>query len=218
MLIAIVILLLFKFFGFDSLSLEFITKNSHELEALVDNNIYYSLFLYTLFYVLFLSIGAPIGAIMSVVAGYFFGNIIGIIAVFPAAMISAAIVFLLGNKILNQYVKDRYNEKITDIEEELDRYGFYYVLATRLSSILPYFLTNLLFGASGISWKNFFLPTFLGLIPGTVIYVNIGASLKTIDSFEGILDFKLIFLFILLGLLALIPIIIKHLVRRKKNV
>ncbi len=216
--VAIGIIVLFKIFGFDAFSLEYLSKHSQELEALVDDNIYYSLFLYTIFYIIFLSIGAPIGAIMSVVAGYFFGTYLGVFAVFPAALISASLTFYVGDKILNKYVRTRYQKKIEDIEEELDNYGFYYVLATRFSSIFPFFLVNLLFGASGLSWKNYLLPTFLGLIPGTIIYVSIGASLKTIESFDGVFDLKLISMFILLGVLALIPVVIKHLTRREKDV
>jgi uncharacterized membrane protein YdjX (TVP38/TMEM64 family) len=217
-LLAIGVVFLFKVFGFDSLSLEFISGHREELETLVQNNIYYSLFLYAIVYIVFLSIGAPIGAIMSVVAGYFFGIELGMFAVLPVAMISASITFFLGNKILNTYVRYRYKERIADIEDELDQYGFYYVLATRFSSVLPFFLVNLLFGASGLSWKNYLLPTFLGLIPGTIIYVNIGSSLKNIESFNGIFDLKLILMFLFLGILAFLPVVIKHLTRRQNNV
>ncbi len=207
----------FKLAGFDALSLEYISSHSAEFEKSVENNIYLSIASYVFAYIVFLSIGAPIGAIMSVVAGYFFDVYIGIFAVMFAAMISASITFFLGKKILDRYLKQKYQQKLGQIEEELEAYGLYYVLATRFSSVLPFFLLNLLFGASGISGKKFFFGTFVGLIPGTIIYLNIGSSLKKIENFQGIFDLKLLMLFLLLAAMAIAPVLIKHLTKGRKT-
>jgi uncharacterized membrane protein YdjX (TVP38/TMEM64 family) len=207
----------FKVGGFDTLSLEYIAAHSAELEKSLEENLYRGIATYVLFYVLFLSIGAPIGAIMSVVAGYFFGLYIGLFAVMLSAMVSAGVTFFVGKKLLNRYLRRKYHKNLKRIEQELEQNGLYYVLATRFSSVLPFFLLNLLFGASGISGKKYFLGTFVGLIPGTIIYLNIGSSLKEIEAFGGIFSLELLMLFLALAVLAISPVLIKHLNKERQT-
>ncbi|MFW5990348.1 MAG: TVP38/TMEM64 family protein, partial [Campylobacterales bacterium] len=95
-------------------------------------------------------------------------------------------------------------------EREVENNGPYYVLAVRFSSILPFFWVNILFGASGIGYKSYIIPTFIGVIPGTFVYSNMGTSLSTLESLKGFFSLEIALSFLLLGVLAILPVVYRR--------
>lgn len=197
--------------GANELSLEFIASHRAEIEAIVENNFLLAGLVYTGTYVLLLGLGMPFGALMSVIGGFFFGLYSGMAVVMISAMLAASLTYWMGRRLLYGFLKRRYERRVSAIEREVQKEGVYYLLAMRLSSVLPFFWINLLFGASGIGWFSYLWPTFIGLIPGTLVYLNLGRSLSNLESIEGLFKVEIAISFLLLGLIAILPVVVRKL-------
>ncbi len=196
-------------------SLHFIAAHAREIEQFIQSSFLLSLLLYFLIYVLLLSLGMPLGAIMAMTSGFFYPYGTGVSITFISAVASALLTFLVARTTLYRYLKKRYTKRIEKIENAVNENGAYYVLAVRISSVLPFFWVNLLFGAANLSARQYILPTIIGLIPGTLVYVHMGTSLATLDSVKDIFSFKIALSLFLLGMLALTPVFVQKL--RKKH-
>ena len=84
-----------------------------------------------------------------------------------------------------------------------------YLLFLRLVPLFPFFLVNLAPAFTNIRLGTFVLGTFIGIIPATFVYVNLGETLGRIDSLSGLVSIETIGAFVLLGILALVPVFIK---------
>jgi uncharacterized membrane protein YdjX (TVP38/TMEM64 family) len=94
------------------------------------------------------------------------------------------------------------------VNEGIEREGVFYLFTLRLIPVFPFWLINLLMGLTKMPLKTFYLISQVGMLPGTIVYVNAGKELAKIESLSGILSPGLILSFVLLGLF---PIITKKL-------
>ena len=195
--------------GLNEASLQFIASHAAQIEAFIQKSFLLSLFIYFCIYVFLLCLGLPMGAVLAMLSGFFYDLSTGVAITVVSACVAALITFFLGKSFLYGYLKRKYGKKVQKIERAVNENGAYYVLAVRVSSVLPFFWVNLLFGASNLSYRQYVLPTLAGLVPGTFVYANIGRSLASLDSLQNIFSFKIAFSFLLLGALALLPVIIK---------
>lgn len=200
--------------GLNEAMLEFISKRTDMINSFTQKSPLLSMFLFFCTYVILLTVGFPMGAIMAMVGGFFYSYVDAVFLTLFSAVVSAMITFFLGKNILYAYLKKKYKNRVEKIENAIKDDGAYYVLAVRVSSVLPFFWVNLLFGAANLSYKKYFLPTLVGLLPGTMVYVNIGESLSSLNSLRDVFSFKIALSFLLLGLLAILPVVIKKLKKR----
>ena len=98
----------------------------------------------------------------------------------------------------------------------MQKEGAFYLFTLRLVPVFPFFLVNLLMGVTGIKAWTFYWVSQIGMLAGTVVYVNAGTQLAEINSLSGILSAKLIFSFVLLGLLPLIGKAIVNKIKQRK--
>ena len=117
------------------------------------------------------------GSILTLGAGVVFGVVLGSIVVSIASTIGATCAFLIGRYLARGWVAGRIagSDKFKAIDEAVGREGWKIVLLTRLSPIFPFSLLNYAFGLTGVSLKQYFFASWLGMIPGTVMYVYIGS-------------------------------------------
>ena len=117
------------------------------------------------------------GSILTLGAGALFGVVTGFIAVSIGSTLGAACAFLIGRYLARDLVAGRIagNEKFKAIDEAVGREGWKIVLLTRLSPVFPFNLLNYSFGLTKVSLKHYFFASWLGMIPGTVMYVYIGS-------------------------------------------
>uniref|UniRef100_A0A7R9U9H4 VTT domain-containing protein n=1 Tax=Pinguiococcus pyrenoidosus TaxID=172671 RepID=A0A7R9U9H4_9STRA len=109
-------------------------------------------------------------------SGYLFGTFRGTSVVLLSATVAASISFLLSRTFLRQYVKGfaASNPKWSAVDKAVGREGFRLVLLLRLSPLLPFALSNYLYGLSAVDFWGYFWGTFFGFMPGTVAYVYSG--------------------------------------------
>jgi uncharacterized membrane protein YdjX (TVP38/TMEM64 family) len=116
------------------------------------------------------------GSIITLGGGAIFGVVLGSLYVFIGASLGATAAFLIGRYLARDWVfkKIAGNEKFRKIDEAVGKEGFKIVFLTRLSPIFPFNLLNYALGVTGVSFKDYLLG-FIGMIPGTVMYVYLGS-------------------------------------------
>lgn len=117
------------------------------------------------------------GSILTLGAGVVFGVVRGSIFVSIAATLGATAAFLVGRYLARDWVAARIegNEKFAAIDHAVAREGWKIVGLTRLSPIFPFNLLNYAFSVTRVSLRDYFFASWIGMMPGTVMYVYIGS-------------------------------------------
>jgi uncharacterized membrane protein YdjX (TVP38/TMEM64 family) len=117
------------------------------------------------------------GFILTVAAGGLFGVVTGSITVSIASTIGATLAMLVGRYLARGWVSGLVagNERFAAVDRAVAREGLKIVLLTRLSPVFPFNLLNFSYGLTGVSVKDYLLGSWVGMMPGTVMYVYIGA-------------------------------------------
>lgn len=129
------------------------------------------------------------GSVLTLGAGVVFGVVTGSLVVIVSATLGATAAFLIGRYLARDWVSRQIegNEKFKAIDEAVATEGWKIVGLTRLSPIFPFNLLNYAYGVTQVSLRDYFLASFFGMMPGTVMYVYIGSlagDLATLGS-EG---------------------------------
>ena len=117
------------------------------------------------------------GSILTLGAGIVFGVVKGSVAVSIGSTLGATCAFLIGRYLIRDWVSGKIagNGKFRAIDEAVASQGWKIVLLTRLSPIFPFNLLNYAFGLTKVSLKQYFFASWVGMIPGTIMYVYIGS-------------------------------------------
>jgi uncharacterized membrane protein YdjX (TVP38/TMEM64 family) len=121
------------------------------------------------------------GSILTLGAGFAFGLVRGLLAVMAGSVLGAAAAFLLGRTVARRWVARKVSSSpaFRAVDEAVGREGFKIVLLTRLSPIFPFNLLNYAFGVTQVSFRDYFFASWLGMFPGTVMYVYLGTAAQT---------------------------------------
>ena len=119
------------------------------------------------------------GSILTLGAGFLFKVIAGTITVSIGSTLGACAAFLVGRTVARKWIAGKVakNAKFAAIDEAVAQQGFKIVLLTRLSPVFPFNLLNYAFGLTRIPFWKYALGSWIGMIPGTVMYVYFGAAL-----------------------------------------
>jgi pyruvate/2-oxoglutarate dehydrogenase complex dihydrolipoamide dehydrogenase (E3) component/uncharacterized membrane protein YdjX (TVP38/TMEM64 family) len=155
-------------------------------------------------YVAVTALSLPGATIMTLAGGALFGFGVATLVISFASTIGATLAFLVSRFVLRESVQNRFGDKLTAVNEGVRRDGAFYLFTLRLVPIFPFFMINLVMGLTPIRTLVFYGVSQLGMLPGTLVYVNAGTRLGQIESLKGVLSPGLIFSFVLLGLFPLI--------------
>ena len=125
------------------------------------------------------------GFVLTLGAGALFGVIWGSILVSLSSISGASLAFLIGRHLARDWVekKIRGNQKFEAIDRAVAREGWKIVGLTRLSPIFPFNLVNYAFGLTQIKLKDYFFASWIGMLPGTFMYVYIGSLGSDVAAF-----------------------------------
>lgn len=142
--------------------------------------------IYILIYILACVFFIP-GSILTLGAGVLFGVIKGSIFVSISATLGATSAFLVGRHIARDWVskKIQSNPKFQAIDEAVAREGWKIVGLTRLSPVFLFNLLNYAYGLTRVSLRDYFFASWIGMMPGTVMYVYIGSLAGEIAKIGG---------------------------------
>jgi uncharacterized membrane protein YdjX (TVP38/TMEM64 family) len=168
-------------------------------------------------YIVQTALSLPGAAVLSLAAGAVFGAIMGTLYVNIGATIGASLAFLVARYLFRDVIQNKFGARLEKINAELETRGFNYLLFLRLVPLFPFFLINLGGGLTGMRLRTFFFGTMVGIIPGSFVYCNAGASLAAINSISEVASPRVLGSFALLGLFALVPVLYQKIVKKKQS-
>ena len=228
----------FFIFGLDEyLTFRALSENRDRLIEFVTANYVAAALLYMGLYVVIVALSLPGGALMTVTGGFLFGWVAaGLMTVF-AATIGATLLFLIAATSLGEPLRKKAGPKLKKLEEGFAENALSYLLFLRLVPLFPFWLVNIAPAFLGVKLRTYFIGTFFGLIPGTFVFAYLGGGLDSIireqqsvyqacvdaGRTDCVLDFKItslvtpeiILSFCALGVIALLPVVIKKLRKQK---
>lgn len=204
-LIIFVLVALFIYFDFQRFfSLAGLKSGINHFHALQAGNPRLVGLAFFLLYVLVTALSLPGAAILTLAAGALFGLVWGTIIASFASTIGATLAFWVARYLLRDWVQDRFGKWLQPVNEGVAKEGAFYLFALRLVPVFPFFLINLLMGLVPLRASTFFWVSQLGMLAGTLVYVNAGTQLAAIDSLAGILSPGVMLSFALLGVFPLV--------------
>ena len=159
--------------------------------------------LFFISYVVATALSIPGAVVLTLVAGAFFGLVWGTLLVSFASTMGATLAFLLARFLLRDWVQKKFADRLAAVNEGVAREGALYLFTMRLIPLFPFFVVNLVMGLTRIPVRTYFWVSQLGMLPGTIVYVNAGQELSRITSLSGIMSPRLLFAFALLGVMPL---------------
>lgn len=206
---AVLIVAFFALNGQRYLSLDAVKAHRDALLAFTQQHYVAALAIAFVTYVAATALSLPGGLVLSLTMGFIFGRWTGTILVVFAATIGATLVFLAARYLFADAARRRMGELGEKISNGFTENALNYLLFLRLVPLFPFFLVNLAPAFTTIRLGTFVLGTFIGIIPATFVYVNLGETLGRIDSLSGLVSVETLGAFVLLGLLALVPVFVK---------
>ena len=206
-LLLLIVAAIIAFFVFDLgryLSLEELKSRQEALQAAAAASPLASAGIFFLIYTAATALSFPGATILTLGAGAIFGLWFGTLIVSFASCVGATLAFLSARFILRDWVIRRFGDKLKSFNEGIARDGALYLFTLRLVPVFPFFLINLLMGLTVMPVRTYYWVSQLGMLAGTLVFVNAGTQLAQITSLKGILSPGLLLSFVLLGVFPLI--------------
>jgi uncharacterized membrane protein YdjX (TVP38/TMEM64 family) len=124
------------------------------------------------------------GIILTLASGFLFKLVLGTITVSIASTLGACAAFLAGRFLARDWIAHKVagNPRFNAIDKAVGREGFKIVLLTRLSPIFPFNMLNYAFGLTKVSFMHYALASWIGMLPGTVMYVYLGSAARSLTD------------------------------------
>ncbi len=156
---------------------------------------------YFLIYVTVTALSLPGAAIMTLAGGAIFGLAAGSIIVSFASTIGATLAMLASRYLLRDWVQTRFGDRLRPINEGMAKDGAFYLFSLRLVPAFPFFMVNLVMGLTPIRTFTYFWVSQVGMLLGTIVYVNAGTQLAAINTLSDIASPGLLGSFVALGMM-----------------
>ena len=155
-------------------------------------------------YVAVAALSLPGAAVMTLAVGALFGLGWGTLIVSFASTIGATLAFLASRWLFSGWVQSRFGERLAALNAGIARDGGFYLFTLRLVPVLPFFVINLAMGVTTLRTWTFYWVSQVGMLAGTLVYVNAGTQLARIESLSGIISPGVLGSLVLLGIFPLI--------------
>lgn len=208
----------------DYLSFDALRDNREALIAFRDGNFVLTALVFVAIYVLIVAFSLPGSLIATLTGGFLFGTVFGVALNVTSATIGATLIFLAAQYGFGDKLKARMDASggvVSRIKKGLDENQWSMLFFIRLVPAVPFFLANLIPAFLGVPLRRFVISTFVGIIPGALVYTSVGAGLGEVFARGETPNLGLIFephiLLPMLGLcaLSLLPIVIKAVTGKK---
>jgi uncharacterized membrane protein YdjX (TVP38/TMEM64 family) len=197
----------------DCFSWDRIRANLNAFKAEVEEHRLLSLVVFFLLYAAITALSIPVAAILTMLGGALFDRVIGTLLIDTAATVGAVFAFWSSRHLFRDLVQQRIGSRLEGFNRGFEKDGGYYLFTLRLVPLFPFFLVNLGMGLTPIRTWAYTWISWVGLLPGTFLYVNAGRELGTMESPSDIVSPGVLISLILLGVA---PLAFRELVPRKK--
>ena len=207
LLVLLILVLLVSFFAFDLghfLTLESLKQSQHDFAELKAQSPWLVAAVGFVLYVIAAALSLPGALVMTLAMGALFGLVMGTLLVSFASSIGATLAFLASRFVLRDTVQQRFGDKLKAINDGMAKDGALYLFTLRLIPVFPFFIVNLLMGLTPMRTRTFYWVSQVGMLAGTLVFVNAGTQLAQLQSLSGILSPGILFSFVLLGVFPMI--------------
>ena len=201
----------------DYLTFENLKAQSSYLHKLVALHYLPSVLFFIIIYGFALAASLPIGGPLALIGGYLFGVILGTVYALLGSTLGAVSAFLLLRFLIGDEWRAYYYEKFSRFTTRVKEDGAWYLLTLNLLTVFPFFLINMVAILADISATTVLWTSALGTLPFNFVYSLAGSQLSTVTSPKDIWSYKIITVFILLALVALMPLVIKRIWFKKDS-
>ncbi len=238
-LIVVVLLAAAAYFAIGrGISLEELVRHRETIGAFVTAHRLLAILAYIALYITAVALSLPGATFLTVAGGFLFGLAIGASAAVIGATLGATIIFLVARTALGEPLLRRAGPRATQLAQGFREDAFSYLLFLRLVPAFPFFLVNLVPAFAGVRLVPFVAATVLGIIPGAAVYAFAGTGLDSVITAQqaanrnclaagradchfifdakDVLTPQLIGALVALGLLALVPVVVKKLRARSR--
>jgi pyruvate/2-oxoglutarate dehydrogenase complex dihydrolipoamide dehydrogenase (E3) component/uncharacterized membrane protein YdjX (TVP38/TMEM64 family) len=219
LLLVAVLLGIAAFFAFDLgrfLSLSYLQQSQATLAELTARSPLQVALAYFAIYVAATALSLPGATLITLAGGALFGLFWGTVLVSFASSVGATLAFLVARYLLRDSIQARFGPRLADVNRGIEKDGAFYLFTLRLIPVVPFFVINLVMGLTTMKARTFYAVSQLGMLAGTVVYVNAGTQLGRLDSLQGILSPALLGSFVLLGLFPLLARWVIQFVQRRQ--
>lgn len=192
------------------LSLEALKANRDSLLTFTEEHYVPAVALFILIYIVQTALSLPGATIMTLAGGFLFGSLWGPIYVNLGATIGATLAFLAARYLFQEWVEQRFGDRLNQLQDGFAKNAFSYLLTLRLIPLFPFFLVNLLSGLTRITVGTYMAATAIGILPGSMVYAFAGRQLGTLNSLSELASPRFLLAMSMLGLLLLVPIVYRH--------
>ncbi len=200
----------------DMLSLSYIQEHQQMLEMQFARHPWIFMLGYIATYIVVTALSIPGATILTLLGGFIFGLVNGVVAVSFASTIGASLAFLLSRFLFKDWVEAKYAKALKIINKGIDNEGAFYLFAMRLMPLFPFFMVNILCGLTRIRLWVFFVVSQVGMLPATIIYVFAGTQLATIKQLSDITSPGMLGALMLLGVLPLLAKKMVEVIRKSR--
>ena len=218
-LIAVAAALIAAFFAFDLgqyFRLDYLKSQQAAMDLFYRANPLLTALAFFTLYVVVTAVSLPAAGIMTLAAGAIFGLAWGSLIVSFASSLGATLAFLASRFLFRDWIRLKFGDKLGAIDAGVKREGGFYLFTLRLVPAFPFFVINLALGLTSMKAWTFYWVSQLGMLAGTVVYVNAGTQIAGIASPGGILSPGLIGSFALLGIFPLLAKRIVDMIKARK--
>jgi len=205
-LIAIIafLVVLFFFFGWeDYFTLANLQVQQASILSYYADHPALTLLAYGFIYIVVTGLSLPGATILTLLGGALFGLLWGTVIVSIASTIGATLAFFTARFLFREDLEQKFAKQLNTINQGIENEGGYYLFTLRLVPLFPFVAINLIMGLTKMPTTTFFWVSQVGMLAGTLVYVNAGTQLATIKSLSDITSPWLIVSFILLGIFPL---------------
>lgn len=208
-------LLCFVFDVDEYLTFEVLQQHRDWLQQRVADNALLAALAFILLYILTTAFSIPVGIVLTVLGGFLFGAVLGTLYAVTGATIGAVAIFLAARSALHDLLREKAGGAVRRMEAGFKENALSYMFVLRLIPLFPFWLVNLAPAFLGVSLRTYFIGTFFGIMPGTLVFAWVGSGLDEIFARGETPDAGIIFAPEILGpilalvALALLPVVYK---------
>ncbi|CCO24473.1 TVP38/TMEM64 family protein [Maridesulfovibrio hydrothermalis] len=207
LILILLILVTVLFFAFDLdrfLTLEYMKNSRQEFQNYYAQNPVSTVLGFFLIYVVVVGVNLPGASVLGLAGGALFGFTTAVITISFASTIGATFACFFSRYLFRDYVQRKFGERLEKVNKGIQEEGSFYLFTLRLIPAVPFVVINLIMGLTPMKLRTFYWVSQIGMLPGTMVYVNAGKELGKIDSLSGIVQPSLILSFAALGLFPLL--------------
>ena len=174
--------------------------------------------IYFVIYVVATGFSLPGAALLTIIGGMIFGLWTGVLLVSFASSLGATLAFLVSRLLLRDWVQTHFSRYLGVVNRGVQKDGAFYLFSLRLIPVIPFWVINLVMGLMPIPVWRFYWVSQLGMLAGTIVYVNAGAEIGSLQelSAASILTPGLLLSFLLLAIFPYVARALLELIKRRR--